>query len=208
MPYWRYFPRGFFNILRLSTRWSQAFSFFFCFHVASDSTIRLAVAITCYSVVDVFLSTHRATLHLSLCCFANRSSETLLTCYRHQLSGCCMYIANACVLFSILSWHQHEDLTEDFDFFFSLTPVGKLTNKETFFFSRLPIRMIRNPIVKSNFFLLFSSITESHWSHWSVLESTDWEKDEWVQCFPLCSVATLIISWVSFVIVFFCNGCR
>lgn len=133
MPYWRYFRRGFFNILRLSTRWSQAFSFFLCFHVASDSTIRLAVAITCYSVVDVFLSTHKATLHLSLCCCANRSSETLLTCYRHQLSGCCMYIANACILFSILSWHQHKWL-KILTFFFSLTPVGKLTNKETFFF--------------------------------------------------------------------------
>lgn len=134
MPYWRYFPRGFFNILRLSTRWSQAFSFFFCFHMASDSTIRLAVAITCYSVVDVFLSTHRATLHLSLCCFANRSSETLLTCYRHQLSGCCMYIANACVLFSILSWHQHEDLTEDFDFFFLWLRWGSWQIKKHFFF--------------------------------------------------------------------------
>lgn len=72
-------------------------------------------------------------------------------------------------------------------FRFSLTPVGKLTYEENFF-SRLPIRTIRNPIVKSDF--LLSSITESHWSHWSVLETTDWEKAEWVQCFPLCSVTT------------------
>lgn len=79
---------------------------------------------------------------------------------------------------------------EDWNIFFVFVWLrwGSWRMKKTlfFFFPRLPIRTIRNPIVKSTF--LFSSITESHWSHWSVLETTDWEKDERVQSFPLWSV--------------------
>lgn len=135
----------------------------------------------------MFVSPHGATLHLppSAVVLIDSSSETLLTCYRHQLTGCCLYIADACVQFSTISCHRWKWLKILIFFFFFFDSGGEVDIWRIFFFKAANQN---DEIQLWNF--LFSSITESHWSHWSVLETTDWEKDEWVQCFPLCSVTT------------------
>lgn len=152
--------------------------------MASDDIIRLPAAMTSYGCRRCLFCPPALSVVLM-----NWPSETLLPCYRHQLSGRSMYIANACVQFPPYLAIDGSDWS--FCFFFICIfwlRWGDWNMKICFFFSRLPIRTIRNQFV--NKLLLFSSITESHWSHWSVLETTDWEKDEWVQCFPLCSVTT------------------
>lgn len=93
-----------------------------------------------------------------------------------------------------------------------LTPVGSWQMKTLLFFFPFLIFFKGcqseqfETLVKRHF--LFPSITESRWSHWS--ETTDWETDEWVQCFfPLCSVTSH--SWFHvfcFCYCNFCNGCR
>lgn len=87
-------------------------------------------------------------------------------------------------------------------FFISLTPVGKLTYEDFF----QGCQSERLEIQLWNFLLLFSSssITESHWSHWSVSETTDWEKSRWMSAVfstVFCDF-TLIISWVSLFFLF------
>lgn len=56
------------------------------------------------------LGIERPCLPPSVVVLPDTSSETLLICYRHQLSGCCVYIANACVQFYIISQHQWKRL--------------------------------------------------------------------------------------------------
>lgn len=137
------------SLLRLGTRWSQAFSF--GLFVASDGIIRLGRRPfpTCYGVVDLFVCTQgdRASAVVLL----DSSSETLLACYRHQLSGCCIYIANACIQFPTISRHRWKWLKV---FFFLRLRWGSW--HEVFFFPRLPIRTIINPIVKNvTFYFVF-----------------------------------------------------
>lgn len=132
-------------------------------------------------------------------CCANgltlRNSSPLL---QTSASGRSMYIANACVQFPPYLAIDGSDWSFGF-FFICIFGLrwGDWNMKICFcFFLRLPIRTIRNQFVKK--LLLLSSITESHWSHWSVLETIDWEKEEWVQCFPLCSVTTHTNNFLGF----------
>lgn len=64
------------------------------------------------------LGIERPCLPPSVVVLPDTSSETLLICYRHQLSGCCVYIANACVQFYIISQHQWKRLKVLIFFFF------------------------------------------------------------------------------------------
>lgn len=166
----------FFNLLRLSTRQSRALSVWFW--RGFGSIVSLAVRY----VLWMFLSPRGVTPHLSFCSWIH--PQTLLSPVTDigSVDAVCISLTPASSFPPYLAIDGRDWMIFRFSFDSGAVDVWRK------FFSRLPIRTIRNPIVKSDF--LLSSITESHWSHWSVLETTDWEKAEWVQCFPLCSVTT------------------
>lgn len=164
-------PKTFYFNIKTQYKRKPSIFYVFCSHMASDGIITLVL-------LDLFrLHTERpALLPLLHRLILWNSPVTDIS----SVDAVCKSLTPASS-FSTISRHRWKWLKI---LFFS--DSGGEVDAWRKSFSRLPIRTIRNPIVKSDF--LFSSITESHWSHWSVLETTDWEKDEWVQCFPLWSV--------------------
>lgn len=159
--------------------------------MASDDIIRLPVAMTCYRCHRCLF--YPPTLSVVL---KDWPSETLLPLQTSAQRTLYVYHKRLRPLSSI-SRHRWKWL-KFWVFFICIFWLrwGDWNMKFFVFFSRLPIRTIRNQFVKK--LLLFSFITELHWSHWSVLETTDWEKDEWVQCFPLFSVTTHTNNFLGF----------
>lgn len=86
--------------------------------------------------------------------FIDRSSESPLL----QLSRFCGYLKR-CVQFLSISRHHWARLKNLFGFPSHMKKIFKAANQN-----------------KNKFCLLFSSITESHRSHWSVMKTTDWSK--------------------------------
>lgn len=185
MPYSRNFPRCFYNILRLSTRWSRAYPFRF--------------VLTCYSVVDVF----------SLCCRADRF---LLRTHLLQTSAPRMLFVNRKRLRPVFHHISPSNVEETEDVFFYFFDSGGEVDIWRFF-SRLPIRTIRNPIVKLFVVVFF------FFYHWVALITLISLGNYRLRKKPMneCSVFHCVL-WLHtnnflgfsffFVLVFFCNGCR
>lgn len=172
MPYSRFFPRLFlsFHALRLSTRWSRAFGLFprgFRWHHQ-----------TCcgpdVSVLDVSLF-----FNLPARCCANgltlRNSSPVADV--SSVDALCISLTPASTSPSYLAI-DGSDWSFEVCLFFSfvfLDSGGEVDIWRIFVFQGCQSERLEINLWKKKY-LLFSSITEWHWSHWSVLETRDWEK--------------------------------
>lgn len=171
------FP-DFFNMLRLGTRWSRAF----CLWLQTWT----AAVLLHYSVVDLFVCCTQGERASFLCCRAPRFILKLSSPVTDISSVDAVFISLA----PASSFHHippSMEVTEGI--FFLRLRWGSW--HEGVFFPRLPIRTILNPIVKNVTFLFCFLLSLSRTDHidqsWKLQTE---ETDEWVQCFPLCSVTT------------------
>lgn len=131
------------------------------FFVLFSHGVRLAVAITCYSV-DLFVYTQS---DLSLCCCAHRfilrnSSHLLQT--NSSVDAVCKSLTPASSFPLYLAIKGSDWRFLCFLFYLGLQ-WGSWYMKKTF--SRLPISTLRNPIVKSNFFCFCFLLSLSRTDH-------------------------------------------